>query len=169
MLPDYLTKFEEARLTIELVPKTCWFSNLRNRVAPKTWDKLRRETAQQAQQHCKICGGQGPRWPVECHEIWYYDDERYIQHLVGLTALCPACHEVKHIGLAGIRGRAVIAKQHLATVNGWSNELAEIYIEYAFLIWQERSKYTWQLDLTWAHQRQISVDLRANLDIDELY
>jgi hypothetical protein len=168
-LDAYLAQFTQARLTIELVPKTCWFSNLRNRVTPPIWDKLRRETAQQAHHHCEICGGQGPRWPVECHEIWYYDDDRYIQRLVGLTALCPACHEVKHIGLAGVRGRAVIAKQHLAKVNGWSDDTAELYIEYAFLIWQQRSNYNWQLDLSWAHQRKITVNMRADLDAKELH
>lgn len=38
--------------------------------------------------------------PVECHEVWDYDDDRKIQRLERRVALCPACHEVKHAGLA---------------------------------------------------------------------
>ena len=39
------------------------------------------------------------------HEVWDYDDARRVQRLVRLIALCPACHEVKHLGLAAKRGR----------------------------------------------------------------
>jgi len=56
-----------------------------------------------AENLCETCGGCGPQYPVECHEIWNYDDTRLIQKLDGLIALCPDCHEVKHIGLAGAR------------------------------------------------------------------
>jgi hypothetical protein len=65
-----------------------------------------------------------------------------------MTALCPACHEVKHIGLAGIRGRADIARAHLAEINGWSAETADRYIEEAFAIWRRRSTRAWSLDIS---------------------
>lgn len=103
-------------LTVELVPKTCWFSNIRDHVAPKAWDVLQRQTYRVANNVCEVCGGRSPKWPVECHEEWYYDDETRIQRLSGLIALCPSCHEVKHIGLANVRGRGEFAKAHLARV-----------------------------------------------------
>jgi hypothetical protein len=65
-----------------------------------------------------------------------------------MTALCPACHEVKHIGLAGIRGRADLAREHLAQVNGWSSEVAERYIQKAFATWRSRSSRSWSLDIS---------------------
>lgn len=87
-------------LTVELVPKTCWFSNVRENVPRSTWDKLRKATYAAANYHCEVCGEQGSRHPVECHEIWRYHSKRFVQKLFGLVALCPACHEVKHFGLA---------------------------------------------------------------------
>ncbi len=105
-------------LTVELVPRTCWFTNVRSEVSPADWNKLRRETVERAGKRCEICAAGGR---LECHEMWEYDDERRIQRLSGLVALCHRCHEVKHLGLAGVRGRGKQAMEHLARVNGWSN------------------------------------------------
>ena len=145
------------KLTIELVPETCWFSNVRSNVSQKTWDLLRRHSYHQAGYRCQICGGKGARHPVECHEIWHYDDQGKHQKLMGLISLCPACHQVKHIGLATVRGKRQEATRHLAKVNGWSSEQAEEYINQAFDIWRERSQHQWTLDLSW---------LKENFDID---
>ena len=110
-------KSTEPRLTVELVPQTCWYSNVRSEVSTGEWDKLKRVTFEQANYCCEVCSGRGLKHPVECHEIWDYNDERHIQTLTGLIALCPACHECKHMGLANIKGRGAIATDHLAKVN----------------------------------------------------
>jgi hypothetical protein len=138
----------EPRLTIELVPQSCWFSNVRDQVSPSDWDRIRKQVYEAANRRCEVCGGRGPRHPVECHEVWEYDEAAGVQRLTRMTALCPACHEVKHIGLAGIRGRADIARAHLAEVNGWSAETAEQYVEEAFATWQARSTRAWSLDIS---------------------
>jgi 5-methylcytosine-specific restriction endonuclease McrA len=140
-------------LTVELVPKTCWFSNVRDHVPKKTWDVLRRHTYQKANNRCEICGERGSKWPVECHEIWHYDDENKVQKLIGLIALCPACHEVKHIGLAGLRGREQEAKKQFAQVNGCTEEQTEDYLEQVWKIWRDRSQHQWELDLSWLEQQ----------------
>jgi hypothetical protein len=57
-----------------------------------------------------------------------------------MIALCPACHECKHIGLANTQGRGEIAAKYLAKVNQWSIEQAIAYIEESFKIWQRRSR-----------------------------
>jgi hypothetical protein len=137
----------ESRLTIELVPQTCWFSNVRDQVSPQDWDRIRRQVYENADRRCEVCGGRGPRHPVECHEVWEYDEAAGVQRLVRMVALCPACHEVKHIGLAGIRGRADLASEHLARVNGWSSEVADRYIQEAFATWRSRSARSWSLDV----------------------
>jgi hypothetical protein len=95
----------QTRLTVELVPSTCWYTNVRSNVSKAVCDRLRRRVAAQTGNRCEICGGRGRRWPVECHEVWHYDDEVKVQRLERLAALCPACHEVKHAGLASKRGR----------------------------------------------------------------
>ncbi|BAZ26934.1 hypothetical protein NIES4073_78480 [Kalymmatonema gypsitolerans NIES-4073] len=147
----------ELRLTIELVPETCWFSNVRSEVSDEDWNKLKKITFQKASYRCEVCGGKGSQWPVECHEIWHYDDHQHIQTLVSLVALCPACHEVKHMGLANIRGRAHIAKEHLAKVNGWTHEQTREYVSTQFEVWRQRSNYNWKLDISWLKQFDVQV------------
>ena len=142
----------ENRLTIELVPQTCWFSNVRSEVSATDWDRLRKLTSDNAGGRCQVCGGRGPKWAVECHEIWHYDDNQRAQTLLGLTALCPACHEVKHMGLANIKGRGDIAARHLAKVNGWTKQEADRYITDQFSIWERRSEFQWTLNLDWLEQ-----------------
>jgi hypothetical protein len=93
-------------------------------------------------------GGRGSRHPVECHEVWEYDDASGVQRLVRMIALCPACHEVKHIGLAGMKGRGDLACAHLAEVNGWTSEVAARCVEDAFAVWRTRSSRTWALDVS---------------------
>ncbi len=145
------------RLSIELVPQTCWFSNVRSEISPEDWDRLRKTTTHNAGSRCQICGGRGPKWPVECHEIWDYDDEHHVQTLLGLIALCPACHEVKHMGLANIRGRGSIAARHLAKVNGWAPQETERYITDQFAVWERRSAFQWTLDMSWLEECGITV------------
>jgi hypothetical protein len=138
---------EPARLEVELVPEPCWWSNVRSIVDPPVWDRLRRQTYRQAHYRCEICGGRGPQHPVEAHEVWTYDDLRHVQRLERLIALCPACHEVKHLGLAHIRGVEVRALAHLARVNSWPPATVTLYTRRAFRVWELRSAHQWTLDL----------------------
>ena len=144
-------------LTIELVPQTCWFSNVRSEVSAADWDRLRRLTYDDAGDRCQVCGGHGSRWAVECHEIWHYDDQQHAQTLLGLIALCPACHEVKHMGLANVKGRGDIAARHLAKVNGWTKQETDRYIVDQFALWERRSKFQWTLNLDWLEQNGATV------------
>jgi hypothetical protein len=136
-----------ARLTIELVPKTSWYNNVRALVDELGWDRIRRQVYRQADYRCEVCGGRGPEHPVECHEVWRYDDRTRVQLLVRMIGLCPACHEVKHMGLANVRGKGAQARAHLARVNGWTLEQADAYIAEAFQVWVQRSQGPWTLDL----------------------
>ena len=136
------------KLTIELVPSTAWYSNVRSNVSQAEWDVLRKACYKKAGYKCEICSGKGPKHPVECHEIWEYDDENFKQTLKGLIALCPKCHQVKHIGLAQIQGNYEKAIEHMAKVNGISKEDAEIYVEVCFETWSKRSTKEWELDIT---------------------
>jgi hypothetical protein len=144
-------------LTIELVPQTCWFSNVRSEVSKADWEVLKQATFRKAGYQCEVCGGRGASWPVECHEIWYYDDAEHLQTLVGLTALCPSCHEVKHRGFANVKGRGDIADRHLAQVNGWTKQLTKQYVEDQFQVWLKRSRHEWKLDISWLNQFDIEV------------
>lgn len=136
------------KLTIELVPQTCWFSNVRNHIPKDEWDRLRKPVFQKAGNRCEVCGGRGPKWPVECHEIFEYDDARHVQTLVRMVALCPACHSVKHYGLAQVKGLEQQAFAHLCKVNGWTSEVGHRYVKEQFAIWRQRSQHQWDVDLS---------------------
>ncbi len=141
------------KLTIELVPSTAWFSNVRDHVTSTDWERIKKFTSAAAGGRCEICGGRGPQWPVECHEVWHYDDERHVQTLVRTQALCPDCHRVKHIGLADVHGKGEAALKHLAKVNGWTLDQARRYRDEAFRTWRARSQHEWMLDLSWLRER----------------
>lgn len=155
----------EPRLTIELVPETAWYTNVRSNVSAADWNECKSFVRERSNDRCEVCGGRGRRWPVECHEVWEYDEQtetiedyrgnkfpivtERIQRLVGLIALCPACHEVKHIGRAEATGHLERALTHLAKVNGWTLNLAAQYADGAFRQWRERSRYEWTLDISY--------------------
>ena len=136
------------KLTIELVPQTAWYSNVRSNVTSAEWDVLRKACYKAAGYKCECCGGKGPKHPVECHEIWENDDELFKQTLLGLIALCPDCHMCKHIGLAQIKGNYGKALAHLSKVNGITLKEAEVYVGESFDVWEKRSENDWELDIT---------------------
>jgi hypothetical protein len=78
-------------------------------------------------------------------------------YAVVLTALCPACHECKHMGFAYTQGRGKIAGLHLARVNGWSSQKADFYINSCFNIWIERSRVEWMLDISYLQQLGVEI------------
>lgn len=137
-----------SRLSVELVPQTAWWSNVRSNVSRKDWEVCKNFVKKRSGSRCEICNGVGSRYPVDCHEIWAYDDDRQIQTLVDLIALCPRCHEVKHLGRAMSVGNGPRAIEHLMRVNGWSGERAETYCMKVFQIWQLRSQMSWELDIS---------------------
>lgn len=143
------------KLTIELVPATCWYSNVRDNVSKSTWDKLRKQTYKDANYTCEICGGKGEEWPVECHEIWEYNDEEHVQTLKGLIALCPNCHKVKHFGLTSSRSEQEMFKamHHLEKVNGFTSSETVNYVNESINIFHERSKFKWKLDLSYLNRK----------------
>lgn len=136
------------KLTIELVPETCWVSNVRTCVSERDWDRIRKASYKVAGNKCEICKGQGPTHPVECHEVWAYDDKTRIQKLERMISLCPSCHRVKHFGLSQLRGLGQITLSHLAKINEWDLTKAHLYTVWAMEVWEERSGKTWRLDLS---------------------
>lgn len=136
-------------LTIELVPKSLWYNNLRSELSKKDWDLIRKQSYKKANYRCEICGGKGSKWPVEAHEIWEYDDKNKVQILKGIIALCPSCHSVKHIGLAEVRGKLKEAVDHLSKINKWTLQKTYSYVEKQFKIWEERNKYVWTLNINY--------------------
>jgi hypothetical protein len=78
--------------------------------------------------------------------VWLYDDERHIQKLVGLVALCEWCNGVKHMGITDIDFNTLA--RHFKRVNGCSYEDFVLARDVAFEVWAERSVVlSWTQDL----------------------
>ncbi len=144
------------KLTIELVPKTSWYDNVRSHVSDIRWNELRSDCYVRAKHRCEICDetgkDQGYDHNVECHEIWEYDDNKHTQTLKGLIALCPLCHKAKHPGLAQINGEERLVITQLMKVNDMDEFEANCYLQDTFLEWEDRSNYDWAVDITYLSQ-----------------
>jgi hypothetical protein len=98
-----------------------------------------------AEGRCEVCGEESTR--LDCHEVWSYDDERRVARLVGLKAICSACHLSTHMGRATSIGQQDKAIAHLMDVNGWTSQQAHPYVGHAMHEWEMRSKNAWILDV----------------------
>ncbi|MCP2257566.1 hypothetical protein LX15_001251 [Streptoalloteichus tenebrarius] len=138
-------------LFVDLVPSSCWFTNVRSCVVPRDWERLRRMILGRAGHRCEACG-QGEdrtsrRW-LEAHERWSYDEGRRVQALRRLICLCTPCHTTTHFGLAEVRGLRQAALAQLRQVTGMSPAEAEAHVAEAFAVWRQRSQVVWELDLS---------------------
>lgn len=135
------------KLTIELVPSSCFFSNLRTELSKKEWERIRKKCYELANNKCQICGGKGTRHAVEAHEIWEFDELNKIQKLTGIISLCPQCHMVKHFGRTEIIGKREQAIKHWMKVNKFTREDFELYLQVVTEQWIKRSQIKWNLDI----------------------
>lgn len=140
-----------AGLFVDLVPRSCWFTNVRSCVSERDWERLRRMITTRAGQRCEICGRpadrEAGRW-LEAHERWAYGDATHTQSLRRLICVCTDCHQATHYGLATIKGKSAEAMNHLCAVTRLSRDDAEQLVEGSFEIWHRRSLTTWELDLS---------------------
>lgn len=160
------------KLKIELVPSSSWGNNLRSEanLKRKEWDTLRKACYEKAGHKCEVCGGVGWRTYkgvrksiVECHEVWAYDDEKGVQTLEGLVALCPTCHRAKHLGFAYTMSVKkndpqifISVLEHIQKVNDLSDAELLSYVEEVFEKHGKRSSREWVLDLSWLEAQRSS-------------
>jgi hypothetical protein len=162
-VPDLLPGEDRAfgaGLFVDLVPSSCWFTNVRSCVTGQDWERLRRMITGRAGQRCEICRRSADREVgrrLEAHERWAYDPATRTQSLRRLICVCSDCHRATHFGLATIKGRDAQALDHLCAVTGMSRDEAEQHVEAAFEIWHRRSLTTWDLDLTLLTSASVAV------------
>lgn len=135
------------KLNFELVPDSCWYSNLRSLLPPGGWDIIRKKAYARANGRCMICGAKTAR--LEAHEQWSYDEDNAVQKLTGVIATCHACHEVIHIGRTQLMGREREASEHFMKVNNCT------YAEYRKALGEANAAHRrrnqipeWKLDLS---------------------
>lgn len=146
------------RLEIELIPSSCWYTNVRSNVKAITWDRMQSIEFQQANYRCEICNGVGSVHPVELHEKWVFDDVRQIQLLIGMLVLCPSCHAVKHFGLALEQGKTEDVLGWLIKVNQIDTTAAVAHVQKSIEIFKIRSQFQYRLDLSYLKKHRITLD-----------
>ncbi len=144
------------KLQIELVPRTCFWSNVRSNIKASEWNKIRRYIYQRSNFICEICGGRGNRHPVECHEVWEYDESPNTQRLVSFQSLCPLCHEVKHYGLAKIRGNSERAFKRFMEINNLDRLTAIKIINVVYRQWADRNELQWDLNIEYLYNLDLN-------------
>jgi Domain of unknown function (DUF5710) len=144
LLPGEVRNFGSG-LFVDLVPSSCWFSNVRSCVDQRDWERLRRMITIRAGRRCEVCyrseDREARRW-LEAHERWAYDDSNNVQALRRLICLCTDCHTATHFGLASINGKSAEASEHLRTVTGLPANQISQHIDAAFALWRRRSAIT---------------------------
>ena len=136
------------KLNFELVPDSCWYSNLRSILSKKQWDFIRADAKQRADGRCMICGKKTDR--LDAHERWNYDIKNGVQKLEDVLAVCKDCHSVIHIGYTQLKGNEERAEKHFIKVNGCS------YADYRKALGEANELHKlrngvseWKLDLTY--------------------
>lgn len=138
----------EYKLNFELVPDSCWYSNLRSILSKKQWDFIRNDAKVRFNGRCAICGKKTQH--LDAHERWSYDEKNAVQKLEDVICVCKSCHAVIHIGLTQLRGEEEKAERHFMRVNDCN------YAEYRKALGAANERHArlnqipeWKLDLTW--------------------
>lgn len=139
---------ESYKLNFEMVPEECWYANLRSALSPAQWDTVRKDAYARAKGRCMICGAATRR--LEAHERWSYDDDKKIQKLETVIAVCRACHEVIHISRTQLMGRGAEAMEHFMKVNRCTQSEFHEALGEANRQYRERNRVEgWVTDLSW--------------------
>jgi hypothetical protein len=140
----------DLRLYAEMVPEGSWYENARSWLTQREWTTVRTAVYRLFGGKCSVCGDEPARGRLHCHEQWSYDDATGVQSLVGLTALCARCHDIKHLGSLMARvedGKASLsaAVRHFCRVNGCTVETFDDHVRAVVAQWEERSRRQWRV------------------------
>jgi len=142
--------YGQNKLFIDLIPSSCWFTNVRYCIHSTDWDRLRKYVYERVNYICECCNIDTRKSNVilEAHERWDYNEQTQTQKLVRIVALCHDCHQSTHMGLAGIRGKGKEAEKHIKNVRGFTEEEYKQHSLEATEIWIKRNMINWNLDLS---------------------
>ena len=135
------------KLNFELIPDSCWYSNLRTLLKPKHWDILRKDAYSRAGGKCMICARKVTR--LEAHERWEFNEQTKVQKLTDIIAVCHLCHSVIHIGRTQLVGEEEKAIAHYQRVNNCNYATYRKNLGEANILHQKLSRVEeWALDLS---------------------
>lgn len=142
--------FGGSELFVDLIPSSCWFTNVRYCVDSEDWKCIRKKVYSRINYVCECCKKNCivEKLQIEAHERWSYDYSTLTQKLVRIIGLCKPCHLVTHYGFARISGKEQETFEHLKKVRGFELDELKKHIDTAYDIWMKRNQYEWNLDLS---------------------
>lgn len=148
------------KLAVDLVPTTCWYTNVRSCVEPDDWKRISLGVKLRAGRKCELCGTPANREQdihLEAHERFDYVDG--VQVLKRLVCACNRCHHAIHYCRAEALNEEQTAREHLRRVNGWDEATLDQHLREANQRWRERSSKQWELDLSIIESAGIAIRL----------
>ena len=134
------------KLEPHLVPKPLWKHSASEKLGRTSWQAIRQDRLREAGDRCEICREPSVR-PLNCHEIWSYDDSNAVATLVGFEMHCAKCDLVTHMGRAIAHGYGDQALQQMTGVNGINlAEAKQIWLS-AKGIWKTRNAREWSVKI----------------------
>ncbi len=136
------------KLNFELVPDSCWYSNLRSILPKGAWEIIKKDARVRSENKCAICGARAKI--LDAHEVWSYDLKSKTQKLEDVIAVCKDCHSVIHIGRTQLVGNEERAENHYMKVNNCSYADYKKALNEANLEHKKRNEIDeWKLDVSW--------------------
>lgn len=86
----------DLKLTIQIKkPSYAQKKTVRNTIPRSLWDAVRSHVQEKNDYKCQICGYADAE-KLQAHEVWGYDEEKFLLILEDVQALCRMCHDLKH-------------------------------------------------------------------------
>jgi hypothetical protein len=145
--------------------------NLHHALLPEEWKAVSRQVIDKAKGRCEICKHDILDRRLVCHERWCVLPKLRVQRLVGLQAICVACHHAVHYGrAAGIKGVSYRrAFTHICRVNNWSQTKTKAYIARVKRI--ERSlphNWIYSVDMSFVERFGVRPMPRHSQDVEDI-
>jgi len=138
----------DVSLTLELVPESCWYKNLRSELSEGEWKFVKDAVLREKNYRCSVCSRKGkPGFWLHCHETWTYDEAVRTQTLTDIVLLCPDCHNAKHPGRLDDSAFEEVLK-YVGAINKWGADKTRNYVNKCFSLWETRSKLEWKQDMS---------------------
>ena len=134
-------------LYIDMIPKTTYFKNVRSLFTDCDWNLIRHHIYERVNNKCECCGKKRMKY-LDAHERWEFDEEKQIQKLVRIIALCKLCHSATHYGHSRRTKNIEKINSHIKKINNYNDDELKTHIDNSYKIWKERNKIKWKLDFS---------------------
>jgi len=144
-LPGEDRTFGGSELFVDILPASCWFTDIWKCTDPIDWYRIDALVKRRANSTCETCGTASLADHI--HERWEYDEATHTQRLRRLILLCEACHTATHATRSNLSSQFDKAIPQLATVRQCTPEEARDHLKAAADLALKQRGMEWALDL----------------------